>query len=215
MTITDELLDERIRSAVPRNADSNWRDVRRRATRKRAPAALAVGAIIAILVAGPAFALRHQIADLWASAEPTSNLYVRAFADCGQGPFTLEFNPALGAVVRQGRDTLARASVTDRQIECDAPIRTFKGTPDESPYRGEPGGRSYQATTITCQTDAALHVAVNPIWDEHGKIVRSTMLVADRATRQVIASTVLKEPDPTASPGTSRINYASDVCRAG
>lgn len=211
MTITDKVLDERIRSAVPQDADSNWRDVRRRATRKRVPAALAAGAIIAILVAGPAFALRQQIADLWVSAEPKSNLYVRAFADCGQGTFTVEFNPARGAVARQGGDTLARASVTDRQIECKAPVRTFKRTPDESPYRGELEERSYQATTITCQTDAALQVAVNPIWDEHGKIVGSTMLVAERATRQLIASTVLKEPDPTASPGTSRINYAR-VC---
>jgi hypothetical protein len=213
MTMTDELLDERIRSTVPRYDNSNWNDVRRRATRKRVPAALAAGTIIAILVAGPAFALRHQIADLWESAEPARNLYVRAFADCGEGPFTVEFNPARGAVVRQDGDVLARASVTDRLIECDAPIRTFQGTPDESPYRGELEARSYEATTVTCDTDAALQVAVNPIWDEHGKIVGSTMLVAERATKQVIASAVLKKPDPTASPGTSRVNYASAVCR--
>jgi hypothetical protein len=215
MTMTDDLLDERIRSAVPLYDDSNWRDVRRRATRKRAPAALAAGAIIAILVAGPAFALRHQIADLWASAEPERNLYVRAFADCGEGQFTVEFNPARGAVVRQGGDVLARASFTDRQIECNAPIRTFKGTPDESPYHGGLAARSYETTTVTCETGAALQVAVNPIWDEHDKIVGSTMLVVERATRQVIVSAVLKEPDPTASPGTSRLNYASALCRRG
>jgi hypothetical protein len=215
MTMTDELLDERIRSAVPDYDDSDWRDVRRRAIRKRFPAALAVGAIIAVLVAGSAFALRHQIADLWSSAEPAKGLYVRAFANCGQGPFTLEFHPARGAVVRQGEDTLARASFTDRQIECNAPIHTFKGTPDESPYHGGLEARSYEATTVTCQTGAALQVAVNPIWDEHGNIVGSTMLVAERATRQTIASAALKEPDPTAYPGTSRIYYAPDVCTEG
>jgi hypothetical protein len=213
MTITDELLDARIRSAVPSDDDSNWRDVRRRAGRRRAPAAVAVVAIVAILAAGPAFALRQQIADLWSSAEPAKNLYVRAFADCGQGPFMLEFHPKRGAVARQGGDTLASASFTDRQIECDATIHTFKGTPDES--RGpdwQPEGQSYEATALTCQTSAALQVAVNPIWDERGKIVGSAMSVQERATRKPIASAVLKEPDPTAIPGTSRV-YWSAICR--
>ena len=213
MTITDQLLDERIRSAVPRYDDSNWQDVRRRATRKRLPAALAVGAIIAILAAGPTFALRHQIADLWSSAVPAKNLYVRAFADCGQGPFTLEFHPSRGAVVRQDGNTLASASFTDRQIECDAPIQTLKGTPDEN--RGpdwRPNGPSYAATTVTCETSSPLQVSVNPIWDESGTIVGSAMSVLERATRKPIASAVLKEPDPTAIPGTSRV-YWSAVCR--
>jgi hypothetical protein len=215
VTLTDELLDERIRAAVPRNDDSDWRDVRRRARRKRAPAALALGAIVAVLVAGPAFALRQQILDLWSSSEPAKGLYVRASADCGQGPFTLEFKPAGDAVVRQGGDVLTRASFRDRHIECDAPIHTFKGRADESPYQGELDASSYEATTLTCQTTAALQVAVSPIWNEREEIDGSTMLVADRATRELIASAVLKEPDPTASPGTSRIYYASDVCRRG
>ena len=195
-------------------ARANWRDVRRRAVKKRLPAALAVVAIVAILVAGPAFALRHQIVDLWESAEPDKNLYVRAFADCGQGPFTLEFHPVRGAVVRQDGDTLARASFTDRQIECDATIHAVKGTPDEN--RGpdwQPRGPSYKATTITCQTDAALQVSVNPIWDEHGTIGGSAISVRERATRKPIAAAALKKPDPTAYPGTSRVSW-SDVCRS-
>lgn len=209
----DELLDARIRSAVPHHDDSNWRDVRRRATRKLAPAALAVVAAIAILLAGPAFALRHQIEDLWTSAEPAKNLYVRAFADCGRGPFTLEFHPVGGAVVRQDGHILASASFTDRQIECDATIQTFKGTPDES--RGpdwQPNGPSYQPTTVTCETSTDLQVSVNPIWDEHGAIVGSAMSVRERATKRLIASAVLQRPDPTAIPGTARV-YWSDSCR--
>jgi hypothetical protein len=215
MNTTDDLLDERVRLAVPRHDDSDWRDVRRRARTQRAPIALAAAAILAILIAGPAFALRHQIEDLWTSAEPAKNLYVLAYADCGQGPFTLEFDPAGGAVVRQGGETLATASVTDRRIECDARIHTVKGTPDEDPYQGGgPWRASYVATTVSCESDAALQVAVNPIWDEHGKIVGSSLLVAERATRDVIASAVVKEPEPTASPGTARTYYA-DVCRIG
>jgi hypothetical protein len=211
VTTTDELLDQRIRSAVPSYDDSNWRDVRLRATRRRVPAALAVGAIIAILVGGPAFALRHRIADLWSAAEPAKNLFVRAFADCGEGPFTLEFHPTKGAVVRQDGEILASASLTDRRIECDAPIHTLKGTPDE--LRGpdwQPRGPSYEATTLTCQTSAALRVSVNPIWQ--GTIVGSAMSVSERATGQPIAGAVLKPPDPTAWPGTARV-YWSDICR--
>jgi hypothetical protein len=213
MSTTDDLLDERLRLAVPRHDDSDWRDVRRRARRKGAPTAVAAAAIVAILIAGPAFALRHQIEDLWSSAEPAKNLYVLAYADCGQGPFTLVFDPVDGAVVRQGGETLATASVADRRIECDAPIHTFKGTPDEDPYQGGgPWRASYEATTVTCETDAALQVAVNPIW-ERSEIVGSSLVVAERATRDVIASAVLKEPDPTASPGTARTYFARGVCR--
>jgi hypothetical protein len=191
----DELLDERIRSTVPRYDDSDWGDVRRRARRKAAPAALAAVGIMTVLLAAPAFALRHQIADLWASAEPEKNLYVRAFADCGQGTFTLEFDPERGAVVRQAGQTLARASVTDRQIECDAPIQRFKGTPAESPYHGEPDGISHAATKVTCVTDVELEVAVNPVWFG-SEIVGSNLLVAERGTKRLIATAGFKRgPD--------------------
>jgi hypothetical protein len=213
---TDEFLDARIRSAVPRDDDSNWRDVRRRAMRKRLPAALAAASILAILVAGPAFALRDQIRDLWAGAEPAENLFVKAYADCGQGSFTLEFHPTRGAVVRQNGDVLASASLTDRRIECDARIHTLKGTPDEllEAFGGRrdwrPKGPSYEPTALSCQTSAALRISVNPIWQ--GTIVGSSIGVYERDTLQPIASASLQPPDPTAWPGTARV-YWSDACR--
>jgi len=213
MTTSNELLDERIRSAGLHIDDSDWRDVRRRARRKRAPATLALAGAIMVLLAAPAFALRHQIADLWSSAEPAKNLYVRAFADCGDGPFTLEFHPTRGAVVRQSGDILARASLSDRRIECGATVHTLKGTPDElGGPEWQPKGPSYQATTLTCDLSGRLRVSVNPIWDESGTIVGSAISVSERATRQPIASAVLKPPDPTARPGTSRV-YWSGTCR--
>jgi hypothetical protein len=208
MRYTDELLDERIRSAVPDYDDSNWGDVRRRARRKALPAALAGTFIVAVLLAAPAFALRHQIADLWKEASPQTNQYVVAFARCGQGSFSVEFDPVRGAAAKQGGQTLATASLSDRQIECDAPIRTFKSTPDGSPWHGELTARSYEATTVTCETNAALEVAVNPIWNEYGKIVGSALLVADRNTRQVIASAVFD------SPASSRTYWMESICSA-
>jgi hypothetical protein len=213
MTMTDELLDERIRSAVPLADDSNWRDVCRRARRKRIPAALALGGAVAVVVAAPAFALRHQISDLWSSAEPAKNLYVRAFADCGNGAFTLEFDPVRGAVVRQNGAVLARASDSDRAIECGATIHSLKGTPDE--LRGpewQPRGPSYDATTLICDTTGPLRISVNPIWDESGTIVGSAISVSEGPSGQPIAGAVLKVPNPTAYPGTSSV-YWSGSCR--
>jgi hypothetical protein len=192
--MTDELLDKRIRAALPRYDDSDWRDVRRRARRKAAPAALAVSAVVTALIAAPAFAFRHQIADLWATAEPDRNLYVRAFAQCGEGSFTLEFHPERGAIVRQRGRTLARASVSDRQIECDAPIQSFKGTPDESRYYGELAGPRSESVAITCRTDALLEVGVNPIW-YRSDISGSAIVVAERQTKRAIASASFKR-DP-------------------
>jgi hypothetical protein len=208
----DELLDERIRSAVPRYDDSDWRDVRSRARRKAAPAVLAVAGIVTVLLAAPAFAFRHQIADLWASAEPERNLYVRAFADCGEGTFMLAFDPEGGARVLHEGQTLARASLTDRQIECDAPIRHFKGTPDENPWHGELEGKSSAATTVICETDVELQVAVNPVW-YRSEIVGSNMLVADRKTRRLIASAGFKR-DPTDDRAYSETFWDPRVCSA-
>jgi hypothetical protein len=189
--MTDELLDQRIRAAVPRYDDSDWRSVRRRARRKAAPVAVAVAAIGTALIAAPAFAFRHQIAELWATAEPDHNLYVRAFARCGVGSFTLEFHPERGAVVLQGGETLARASVSDRQIDCDARIQSFKGTPDESRYSGELAGPRSESVTIACRTDALLEVGVNPIW-YRTTISGSALVVAERQTRRAIASASFK-----------------------
>lgn len=151
------------------------------------------------------------VADLWASAEPEKGLFVTAIADCGEGAFVVAFSPDGAAVVRQGRDVLARASVTYRGIDCDAPIRALKSTRDERPWRGGRTAVSYDAATLRCRTNALLQVAVYPTY-ERNEIHGSVLLVADRETRQIIASAVLLEPEPTASPGTSRIYYAPDAC---
>lgn len=212
MTYTNDLVDERIRSAVPDYDDSNWRDVRRRARRKAAPAVLAAGLIIAVLLAAPAVAFRSQLDDLWAQAEPEKNLYVRAVADCGEDTFTLEFDPERGAVVRQDGQTLARASLTGREIDCHGPVRMFKSTPDEFPYHGELDGRSDAATTVTCATDARLQIVINPIWFG-SKLTGSTLGVAERATKRLIASAVF-ERDPGDGRNWSRTYWNSAVCSA-
>lgn len=211
MTYTDDQIDERIRATASLNTDASWRDVRRRARRKQAPLAVAVGAMAAVVLATPALAFRHELADLWESAEPARNLYVRTFADCGEGNFTLEFDPAGEAVARQGDETLARASETERTIECDASIQTSKGVRDSSPYHGDLDKRSYSPVALECSVDVPFQVAVHPIWD--GEVIRgSTMVVADRGTQRVFASAVFKRD--AEGRNWSRTYWTSGVCDA-
>lgn len=219
MTYTDGQIDELIRRAAPPMENGSWQDVRRRARRRQRPLAIAGAAGLAIAVAAPALAFRNDLTDLWATAEPERNLYVRAFADCGEGSFTLEFHPREGASVRQGDETLATASRTQRTIQCGAPIQSSKGVPDSSPYRGEPDKRSYKRVILECVTDAPLQIAVNPIWnsgedgvEERATISGSTMLVADRRTKRVLASAVLVG-DPQGR-NWSRTYWSSSSCQA-
>ncbi len=211
MTYTDEQIDARIRATAPRDATADWHEVRRRARRRRRPLVVAGGAVLAIVLVAPALAFRDDLTALWATAEPSRNLYVRAFADCGDGSFTLEFDPVEGASIHQGDARLAAASPTERTIECDAPIQSFKGEPDTSPYRGEMDKRSYGRVTLECSPTTPLQVAVNPIWE--GNVIRgSTLLAADRSTKRVIASAVLTRD--AEGRNWSRAYWSSSDCTA-
>jgi hypothetical protein len=169
---------------------------------------VAVALVAAVVVAGTALAFRHRDADPVAS--PESNRYVWETADCGRGTFTMEFDPAHGAAVSQGGQTLATASLTDRRITCSAPIQQHKTTPDESPFTGDLDRRSYKATTFTCSTDAALEIVVNPIW-EGSEIVGSTLLVVERDAKTSIASAIFKR-DPRDGHNWSRTYWDADLC---
>ena len=219
MTYTDDLVDDRIRSAVPGADAPNWHDVRRRARRKRMPAALAVGAIVATLIVTPAVAFRSALDDLWAQSEPEKGLYVRAMAECGEGTFTFEMHPERGAVVRQGRQTLARATMTKREIECEAPIRVSKSMMEEFRY-SDTGidRRSYARTELTCEAGVPLEIVVNPIWYHDGdtgeiRINGTNLFVAERGKRRLFASAILRG-DPNGSRNWSAVHWDSSVCTA-
>lgn len=215
MRYSDDLIDERIRSLAPREDESDWSDVRRRARRKAAPTALMVGVVVAALLATPAVAFRNQLDDLWRQAEPDKNLYVRVIAECGEGAFKLEMDPRRGAVILQNGDTLARATLTEREIGCAGRIRHFKSTPDEARYSGT-DRRSSAPTTVTCKTNALLEIGLNPIWYEDGsgrRINGSTIFVAERGTRRLLASAVLRT-DPHTGQNWSAAHWDSSICSA-
>jgi hypothetical protein len=208
----DDSIDQRIRSLARDDDDSNWRDVRRRARRKAVPTAAAV-IIVAALLAAPAVAFRSHFDDLWATAEPEKNLYVRAIAECGDGSFTLKMDPDDGAVVEQDGETLARATMSVREILCAAPVRAVKSTPDEADYT-DTDRRSYAPTELACASNVPLAIGVNPIWFVEGAVARingSTLLVAERGTKRLIASAVLRR-DPHTGRNWSAIHWDSSVC---
>jgi hypothetical protein len=210
MTRMDDPLRERLHRAALWDDDRDWRDVRRRARRQRAPAVLAAALVLVIVVATPAFAFRHQIAGWWSSASPETNHFVDAFAECGRGAFTLTFDPESGATVEQRGQTLASASFRDRQISCDATIQLREGTPDElNVYRDVLDRSSGKAASVTCATDTPLEVEVHPVWFEN-EIVGSGLVVAEHGTRTDIAGALIKRDE--GGRNWSRVYWRSDVC---
>jgi hypothetical protein len=217
MTRSDQEVDRRIRALVPGDGEADWDDVRRRARRKAIPTIVAAGLIIGALLAAPAVGFRNQFDDLWADAEPEKNLYVRAIADCGEGTFTLEMDPKVGAVVLQDGETLARATMTERELGCAGRIRSLKSTPDAAAYTAT-DRRSYAATVVTCETEVPLEIGVNPIWYDdrdtgQRRINGSTLLVAERGTLRLFASAILRT-DPDTGRNWSAAHWDSRVCSA-
>ena len=210
MTDTVDPLRVRLHAAARWEDDSDWHGVRRLARRRAAPVALAVVVAAAVVLAAPALAFRHQIAGWFAS--PETNHYPWASAACGQAPFSLRFDPSAGATVVAGGKTLATASLDDRQITCAGPIVQHTTTPDESPYTEAGIDRDRaSATTVACTGDTPLEVEVNPIY-EGDSIVGSSLLVAQRDTKAIIASAWFKR-DPSDGRIWRKVYWSSKACR--
>jgi hypothetical protein len=141
-----------------------------------------------------------------------SALRTATVASCGRGTFTMNFNPEGAVVVRHAGKVLARGSVTVRDITCGSPIRRITRTADGYPWQGELADVTYEATVVTCHTEVPLEIGVYPTIDARGAPTGSVLLVAHRTTKRIIASAVLLEPDPTASPGTSRVYTDPGTC---
>jgi hypothetical protein len=123
----------------------------------------------------------------------------------------LRFDPSAGATVVADGKTLATASLDDRQITCSAPVVQHTTTPDESPYTEADVDRNRaSATTVTCTGDTPLEVEVNPIyWDD--SIVGSSLLVARRDTKAIIAAAWFKR-DPSDGRTWKKVYWSSKAC---
>ncbi len=142
--------------------------------------------------------------DERSGTQPEGELHA-AVATCGSGRFTLHFKPEGAVVVRKTGKVVARASVTVRDLACDSPVRTVIRTADGYPWHSDLAAVTYEASVVTCDTDTPLEIVVYPTIDARGAPTGSVLLVAYPTTKRIIASAVLLEPDPTASPATSRL----------
>jgi hypothetical protein len=212
MTESSAPVRKRLEDAARWNDDSDWQEVRRLARRRSAPLALVVVMGAAVVIAAPAFALRHQI-SAWI-ASPETNHYPWIDAHCGRAPFTLQFDPSGETIVRAGNQKLARASVGDRAITCSGQVVGHLTTPDESPYRETNINRrrdgATATVTVTCSGDLPLAVEVNPVYGDDS-VTGSSLLVADPSTKEIIAGASYQR-DPSTGHVWASVGWDSRLC---
>lgn len=140
-------------------------------------------------------------------------------AACKATTIQLTFDPAKGAAVTSGGETLAFAGFGRHEIakSCTPlPAKRFVSPYQDSAFVDLPDKGVYDATTLVCTVPGTVEFNAHPIWDGNvGRVGGSVLLVLRGDPPRALISAVLKEPDPTASPGTSRIYYAPGVCRRG
>ena len=133
-----------------------------------------------------------------------------ATAVCGTHSFTMTFDPKRQASVSDGVHVLASVSFTSRTISSRcrrvAEPKRYVGGGLGSPIRAR--------TSFRCLASKPIRVHVNPIRNDAGAIVGSSLQVGiGTASRlRVIASAILKNK---ASPYASRVYRAAAYCKLG
>jgi hypothetical protein len=129
---------------------------------------------------------------------------------CSTSSFSISFDPKRRVVVTNGdNEVLASASFTARSLGsvCKR-VAEPKGFAD-----GGLGPEIRKAISFRCAANAPIRIHVNPITDEAGKIVGSSLGVGIGAPRlRVIVSAVLKN---RGDPYASRVYRAKSYCKLG
>jgi hypothetical protein len=147
---------------------------------------------------------------LAASSSSGSQQVSWATAVCSTHSFTMAFDPKRKAVVTDGAHVLASASFTSRAVSSRC--RRVAG-----PRRFLDGGLGAEIrarTSFRCLTTRPIRVHVNPIRNEAGAIVGSSLQVGigTDARLRVIASAILKNKG---NPYASRVYRAATYCKLG
>jgi hypothetical protein len=133
-----------------------------------------------------------------------------ATAVCASRSFTMAFDPKRQAVVSDGTRVLASASFTSRAVSGSC-----RRVPAPKRYVGGGLGAPIRArTSFRCLANKPIRVHVNPIRNDAGAIVGSSLQVGigTDARLRVIASAILKNKgDPQAS----RVYRAAAYCKLG
>jgi|Tabmets5t2r1_1033131.scaffolds.fasta_scaffold10391_3 hypothetical protein len=138
-------------------------------------------------------------------------------AACSATAVQVTFDPAKGAAVTSAGETLAFAGFGRHEI-ADAcaplPATRFASPYPDAAFEDLPDDGLYEAATLTCTVPGKVEINAHPIWDGTiGRVAGSVLLVLRGEPPRALVSAVLKEPEPGASPGTSRIYFMPDVCR--
>ena len=133
-----------------------------------------------------------------------------ATAVCAMHSFTMTFDPKRRAVISDDVGMLASATFTSREISnrCRR-VREPKAYVD-----GGLGKEIRSRTSFRCLTTQPIRVHVNPIRNEAGAIVGSSIgaAIGTKARLRVIASAVLKNKG---NPYASRVYRAATYCKLG
>lgn len=134
----------------------------------------------------------------------------RATAVCASHSFTMTFDPKRRAFVTDGTHVLASGSFTSRAVSSRCrPVREPKRFLD-----GGLGPEIRARTSFRCLANKPIRVHVNPIRNEAGAIVGTSLQagIGTDARLRVIASAILKSKgDPYAS----RVYRAARYCKLG
>ena len=133
-----------------------------------------------------------------------------ATAVCATHSFTMTFDPKRKAFVTDGTHVLASGSFTSRAVSSRC-----RRVPEPKRFvNGGLGPKILARTSFRCLTTQPIRVHVNPIRNDAGAVIGSSLQVGigTDARLRVIASAILKNKG---NPYASRVYRAATYCKLG
>jgi hypothetical protein len=184
-------------------------------SRRRLLLGLAAALVLGALTVPSALGVGGSVLDLLPLGGEKEEEQFRAA--CRAMTVRVTFDPATGAAVTSGDETLAFAGFGHHEIadSCTPlPAGRFASPYPDAAFEDLPNDGLYEAATLECTVPGQVEINAHPIWDGAvGRVAGSVLLLLRGDPPRVLVSAVLKEPEPTASPGTSRVYFMPDVCR--
>jgi hypothetical protein len=182
-------------------------------------AAIVVGALIVPTALGVGGGLLDLLPLGGEGQEEEEKQEERFRGACAATTIEVTFDPAKGAAVTSGGETLAFAGFGRHEVadSCTPlPTTRFGSEYPASAFEDLPDKGVYEATTLVCTVPGTVELDAHPIWDDDlGRVGGSNLFVLQGDPPRALVSAVLKEPEPGAYPGTSRIYYLAEACQRG
>jgi hypothetical protein len=189
----------------------------RRRSRRGLLIALAAALVLGALTVPAALGVGGSLLDLLPLGGKREEDQFRAA--CTATTVQIMFDPAKGAAVTSAGETLAFAGFGRHEIADGCrplPAKRFASPYPDAAYEDLPDDGLYKTATVTCTVPGEVEINAHPIWDGTvGRVAGSVLLILRGDPARVLVSVVLKDPEPTASPGTSHVYFVPDACRKG